>query len=78
MLDCRPSVSLIFLCFCFFDIHTRGRVTWEADGCDMVGFVCIVVELCFVEDVRKVMPTNSMHGLATVLADVFRFIWSTR
>ena len=47
----------------------------------MIGFICVVVEPCFVEgveDVRKVMPTNGMSGLVTVLADVFGFIWSTR
>ena len=47
-----------------------------------MGFVCVLVELCFVEgvkDVRKVMPTNTtMNGLTTVLTDVFGFIWSTR
>jgi hypothetical protein len=55
-------------------------VTWETDGCGMIGFVCVVVEPCFVEgveDVHKVMPTNSMNGLATVLADMFEIIWST-
>ena len=43
-------------------------VTWEVDGCDMIGFICVVVELCFVEGKRmsvKLYPQIACMSLGS-------------